>query len=94
MLANDKQLDTVLGIFRDNIEVWRKLKIRLCVDEERFKVLQEIAAGVTSWENEKLRNEIYLYGSMLKGSDLLGRQIFLWLLCVLEELETKKESIE
>lgn len=94
MLANEKQISAVLGSFQENTQLWSTLKGRLCVDEKRVNVLQEIAAGVTSWESEKLRNEIYLYGSMLKGSDLLGRQIFLWLLCVLEELETKKESIE
>ena len=94
MLANENQISAVLGSFQENIELWNMLKSRFCVDEKRVNVLQEIAAGLAIWENEKLRNEIYLYGSMLKGSDLLGRQIFLWLLYILEELETKNESIE
>lgn len=50
----------------------------------RMGVLQQIFFEMGQLEKEKITNEIYEYGSMIKGDDLLARQLFLWLLGMAE----------
>lgn len=54
------------------------------MDETRMRLLRNI---LLSWENGGKEEEIYLYGSLIRGDDLMARQIFLWLLGMAEEMK-------
>lgn len=55
-------------------------------DEARFKVLCNILNEMEYMGKEEMKCEIYQYGSMIKGDDLLARQLFLWLLGMTETI--------
>ena len=55
-------------------------------DSARIRVLQQIFLGLGSMKKEEMENEIYLYGSLIKGDDLIARQMFLWLLGITESM--------
>ena len=56
-------------------------------DLERMEVLRDILSQAgTAW-NQKVKDDIYLYGSMIRQQDLVARQMFLWLLALAEEAE-------
>lgn len=57
------------------------------IDETRMSLLQKI---LLSEEYQEKEEEIYLYGSLLRGKDLIGRQIFLWLLGMTEEMKRNR----
>lgn len=48
-------------------------------DRERIEVLKKILWAARNKSFEEMEQNIYLYGSMTKGQDLIARQIFLWL---------------
>lgn len=54
------------------------------IDETRMELLRNI---LLSWECGGKEEEIYLYGSLIRGEDLMARQIFLWLLGMAEEMK-------
>lgn len=54
------------------------------IDRGRFKILRNILRGMEYMEKEEIEREVYQYGSLIKGDDLLERQIFLWLLGMIE----------
>lgn len=53
----------------------------------RMKLLEHIFSEMGECRKENVRRDIYLYGSMIQGQDLMARQMFLWLLWLLEEKE-------
>ena len=53
-------------------------------NQVRFHVLEHIFLKMGKLGKEEIRNDIYRYGSMIKGNDLLARQLFLWLLEITE----------
>ena len=54
---------------------------------ERMMVLGDILSRLGSIRNQKVKDDIYLYGSMIRQQDLIARQMFLWLLALAEEAE-------
>ncbi len=50
-----------------------------------WKCVQTRREKMEHCSSEQLTCKIYLYGSMIKEQDLLARQIFLWLLSLLQE---------
>lgn len=54
---------------------------------ERKKVLEGILSQVETGWNQQLKDDIYLYGSMIRQQDLIARQMFLWLLALADEAE-------
>ena len=54
---------------------------------ERIKVLKNILSQVETGWTRQLKDDIYLYGSMIRQQDLIARQMFLWLLALVEEVE-------
>lgn len=66
--------------------IWRKFIVKECRTEaRRTGLLCEILFGNAGRTRDELAGQIYLYGSMLKEKDLMARQLFLWLLEMLEE---------
>lgn len=53
-------------------------------DRVHLKMLRNILCGMEYMEKEEIEREVYQYGSLIKGDDLLERQIFLWLLGMIE----------
>lgn len=56
-------------------------------DRERMELVETILAGLEGGSTEVVENQIYLYGSGIKAGELFARQLFLWLLGMLEERE-------
>lgn len=54
---------------------------------ERMMVLKNILPWVGTIRNQQVKDDIYLYGSMIRQHDLIARQMFLWLLALAEEAE-------
>lgn len=66
--------------------IWKKFIVKECrTDAKRTGLLCEILFGKADRTKEELTGQIYLYGSLLREQDLIARQIFLWLLEILEE---------
>ncbi len=66
--------------------MWRKFMAKECrTDARRTGLLCEILFENAGRTREELAGQIYLYGSMLREKDLMARQLFLWLLEMLEE---------
>lgn len=70
ILENGKLLDHIEQVYAFD-------QVRMGVLQHIFLVLDKVGA-------EELKSEIYRYGSMIKGNDLLARQLFLWLLTMAE----------
>ena len=58
------------------------------VNAARIKLLEEILFEFGRGKGEEARQKIYMYGSLIKGQDLIARQIFLWLLRMADERES------
>lgn len=56
-------------------------------DRERMELVEEILDGLEGGPKELVKSQIYLYGSQIKAEELFARQLFLWLLGMLEERE-------
>jgi hypothetical protein len=84
-LMEGHQLDALLEELHGNLEFWNIMNRSFHVDEKRWEILRGILIGFSVQRREELLNEAYRYGSMLKREDLLGRQVFLWLLGILED---------
>jgi hypothetical protein len=80
-----RRLDALLAVVQESSELWNGMNRIFDMDENRWEVLRGIFTGFAVRQNEELLSETYRYGSMLKSEDLLGRQVFLWLLGILEE---------
>lgn len=68
-------------VFLDFVERNYKFHIR------RLSLLERIFREMESCKKERVKKDIYLYGSMIREQDLLARQMFLWLLELIEEKE-------
>lgn len=56
-------------------------------DSPRIRVLWEILFDTGMDEVDLLEERIYKYGSMVKEQDLVGREVFLGMITLLEELK-------
>jgi hypothetical protein len=84
MKATNEKLDDKLfqisEIIQQNTIVQKYIEKKYQSNPVRMHLLIEIFCGIGILEQEELSALIYAYGSMLGRADLLGRQIFLWLL--------------
>lgn len=80
------------------VDVWRRMMQEDTIltnyieknydfDRTRMGVLQNILIGMGAGRKEEIKHEIYVYGSLIHGQDLMARQIFIWLLGMIEEME-------
>lgn len=84
----ESSIEELLKVMWQDIIVWEFINRNYHPDAKRAGLLQEIILGAKKKEKkekEELISKIYLYGSMLKSKDLIARQIFLWLLDMMEE---------
>ena len=56
-------------------------------DVQRMEILKGILSQMGTFGNQQVKDDIYLYGSMIRQQDLVARQMFLWLLGLVEETE-------
>ncbi len=72
-------LEELFAVLRQDERVWGFIGRSFHADGMKMQLLGEIICGAQNGEHERLLELIYRYGSMLKGQDLLERQVFLWL---------------
>jgi hypothetical protein len=91
------------NVYSGMLLLWRNsgmtefLRRNYAVNTRRLELLESIFHKMGERRNDEIESEIYLYGSLIKGEDLMARQIFLWLLGMLAEEErntAKRESQE
>lgn len=90
---NDRKTDELLGMLQESSLLMEYIEKEYPYDRERIEVLKKIllAAGNNSFE--EMEQNIFLYGSMARGQDLLARQVFLWLVGMSAE-NKRMESVE
>ena len=64
------------------------------VNARRLELLESIFHKMGERKNGEAESEIYLYGSLVKGEELMARQVFLWLLGMLAEEKRKITETE
>lgn len=57
-------------------------------------MLKKILLATNRRRIKEVEQEIYLYGSMTKGKDLMARQMFLWLVGMLSEIRQLEREVE
>lgn len=76
--------EELLNMIQENRWLMEHIEQVYEFNQVRMGVLQQIIFEMGELEKEEIKNEIYRYGSMIKGDDLLARQLFLWLLGMAE----------
>lgn len=76
--------EELLNMIQKNHSLMEHIEQVYKFDQMRVGVLQHIFLELEQLEKEEIKSEIYQYGSMIKGDDLLARQLFLWLLGMVE----------
>ena len=66
-------------------ELWNEIDRQCTLNRERYGLLCEILLAGDEERCEDVVAKIYRYGSMIGKQDLIGRQIFLWLLQALRD---------
>ncbi len=79
-------VEEFLNMIQENRILMEHIEQVYELDQVRTGVLQHIFLEMGQLEKEEMKNEIYRYGSMIKGDDLLARQLFLWLLGMAESV--------
>lgn len=73
-----------LKVIRQNGVLMEYIEKEYVIDGTRVEILKTILVQIENGKIHEMKNEIYLYGSLIKGQDLMARQVFLWLLQALE----------
>lgn len=84
-VSENSDLDALIKILRQDADVWRYINRNCRLNPQRITLLNEIILLINIEKTEKLKEMIYLYGSMVRGKDLIARQMFLWMLAMLDE---------
>lgn len=90
-VKSDKETNEVdkiyerLKVIRQNSVLMEYIEKEYVMGGTRVGILENILIQMENGRIEAMKNEIYLYGSLIKGRDLMARQVFLWLLQALEE---------
>ena len=63
-------------------------------EEARIEVLKQILLATSKQRIKEMEQEIYLYGSMTKGKDLIARQMFLWLVGMVSEGQQLEKEVK
>lgn len=77
-------MEDLLNLIKQDMAVWDYMNQNYVCSIERIKVLQDIIYSMERQQKEELKNKIYLYGSLIGEQDLIARQVFLWLLAIVE----------
>lgn len=73
-----------LNVIRQNSVLMEYIEKEYVMNGTRVGILESILIQIEDGRIDAMENEIYLYGSLIKGQDLMARQVFLWLLQALE----------
>lgn len=85
VVSENSDLDALIKILQQDADVWGYINRNCRLNPQRITLLNEIILLINIEKAEKLKEMIYLYGSMVKGQDLIARQMFLWMLTMLDE---------
>lgn len=88
----ETEWDILLGLFRQNRVFSEAAGNHYSFNPARIALLQNIIEGLGCGRKEELISQIYQYGSMLSGRDLVGRQLFLWLSAMAQEAGCPEEQ--
>lgn len=83
--GREKNLEMLMDMIRQNTILLDYIERNYRTDMARMELLERILLKIGKEKAEDVKREIYLYGSLVKGRDFMARQIFLWLLGILEE---------
>lgn len=72
--------EILVDLARRYPELWNEIDRQCTLNRERYGLLCEILSVGEEERCEDMTAKIYRYGSMIGKQDLIGRQIFLWLL--------------
>lgn len=89
-----KKVEALLELIQQNTILMEYIEREYRYDEERIEVLKEILLATNKRRIKAVEQEIYLYGSMTKGKDLMARQMFLWLVGMLSEIRQLEREVE
>lgn len=99
-ITRECNIKTMTEYIRREEELWQFFQQHYTCSIERmellwkilgeWKVMQLQREKMENYSSEKLICQIYLYGSMIREQDLLARQMFLWLLTMLQENKEKR----
>lgn len=89
-----KKVEALLELIQQNTILMEYIEREYRYDEERIEVLKEILLATNKRRIKEVEQEIYLYGSMTKGKDLMARQMFLWLVGMLSEIRQLEREVE
>lgn len=84
-VSENSDLDALIKILQQDADVWGYINRNCRFNPQRITLLNEIILLLNIEKAEKLKEMIYLYGSMVRGKDLIARQMFLWMLTMLDE---------
>lgn len=86
------RMEDLLNLIKQDMAVWDYMNENYTCSIERIKVLQDIIYNIERQQKEELKNKIYLYGSLIGDQDLIARQVFLWLLAIVENESRPRKS--
>lgn len=89
-----KKVEALLELIQQNTILMEYIEREYRYDEERIEVLKKILLATNRRRIKEVEQEIYLYGSMTKGKDLMARQMFLWLVGMLSEIRQLEKEVE
>ncbi len=89
-----KKVEALLELIQQNTILMEYIEREYRYDEERIEVLKKILLATNRRRIKEVEQEIYLYGSMTKGKDLMARQMFLWLVGMLSEIRQLEREVE
>lgn len=81
--------EKLLNMIQENRGLMEYIEQVYEFNQVRMGVLQHIFLEIGEIGTEEIKKDIYRYGSMIKGDDLLARQLFLWLLGMAESSGAK-----
>ena len=77
----------ILGqIYRDK-HLYRCLCDSVSVRPERLRILYQVVMNYERMSPQAIREKVYHYGQLIEDEELLARQMFLWLMRLLESIE-------
>lgn len=77
---NKKNVETLMELIQQNIILMEYIEKEYLYEDARVEVLKKILMATNTQKIKEMEQEIFLYGSMTKGKDLIARQMFLWLM--------------
>lgn len=85
-----KTINDVLTVIYNEEYVFHSIVKNIDLCKERQMVLRYIFLNINEMSYEELLEKTYSYGSLVPEENLLARQMFIWLICVLEEIKSKE----